>query len=151
MLLGPRTRSTGCRPGVLPDRRCSPGAYSAGLTVAMLCAPGFRTSSIRHVSQSEKHEVELEYGMVAKPYGHTLEIDHIVPLELGGSNDIANLFPERATLPGGRPGYRVKDRLENVAHAAVCAGELTLRTAQVEIAANWERLYRQLLGVDAAG
>ena len=29
-------------------------------------------------------------------YGGTLEIDHIVSLEIGGSNDIANLFPEKA-------------------------------------------------------
>ena len=33
----------------------------------------------------------------AKPghYGSSLEIDHIVSLELGGSNDIAILFPSR--------------------------------------------------------
>ena len=36
--------------------------------------------------------------------GRTLEIDHIVSLELGGSNDIANLYPEKATLPGHAPG-----------------------------------------------
>jgi hypothetical protein len=36
-----------------------------------------------------------------KKYGKTLEIDHIVSLELGGSNDIANLYPERVdALPG---------------------------------------------------
>ena len=43
-------------------------------------------------------------------YGRTIEIDHIIPLELGGSNDIANLFPE----PGaGAAGFREKVRLEN--------------------------------------
>ena len=45
-------------------------------------------------------------------YGSTLEIDHIVSLELGGSNDIANLYPEKLDAA---PGYQVKDRLENKA------------------------------------
>ena len=51
--------------------------------------------------------------MLARLYGRTIEIDHLIPLELGGSNDIANLFPE----PGfGTASYRVKDQLENRLH-----------------------------------
>ena len=68
---------------------------------------------------SEKHQVEIEYGMAPKGYGRTIEIDHIVSLELGGSNDIANLYPE----PGSGPAsYHVKDKLENKLHDLVCAG-----------------------------
>ena len=52
--------------------------------------------------------VEREYGMPPGHYGSKLEIDHIVSLELGGSNDIANLFPKRLYA---HPGYRVKDAL----------------------------------------
>jgi hypothetical protein len=66
----------------------------------VICSASFHTSSIRNVPQSEKYAVEAEYGMAQKLYGSTLEIDHIVSLELGGSNDIANLFRrERAQLP----------------------------------------------------
>ena len=47
--------------------------------------------------------------------------------ELGGSNDIASLFPE----PGSGPAnYHVKDKLENKLHALVCAGSITLRAAR---------------------
>jgi hypothetical protein len=91
------------------------------------------------VSQSTKYEVEQEYGMEARPYGRTIEIDHIVPLELGGSNAIANLFPER--------GYGAKDRLEDRLHQLVCAGRMTLAAARVGIARNWPVLYRQVFGV----
>jgi hypothetical protein len=35
--------------------------------------------------------------MPLSKYGKTLEIDHIVSLELGGSNDIANLFRRSET------------------------------------------------------
>ena len=72
----------------------------------------------------------------------------IVPLELGGSNAIANLFPE----PGsGRANYHLKDGLENELHDLVCAGTLTLRGAQQGIAANWETLYRRVFGSAPGG
>jgi hypothetical protein len=141
LLLARRTGTSRCRLGALPDRRCSPGAYSGALTSAVICASGFRTGTIRDVPQSEKAAVEREYGLEARPYGRTLEIDHIVPLELGGSNSIANLFPERANAG---PGYHVKDRLENRLHVLVCAGALPLRTAQREIARDWRALYSKV-------
>lgn len=149
VLLHPRTRSAGCKVGALPDPRCTPGAYSAGLTKAVICSPTFRTSSIRDVSEATRHEVEQEYGLVPRSYGRTLEVDHLISLELGGSNSIANLFPEKLTYPNGQPGYRVKDRLENAAHDAVCSGRITLTYAQHQIAANWEVLYKKLFGVGA--
>lgn len=144
VLLEPRTRTSGCILGPNPDRRCSPGAYQTGLTKAVLCSPSFHTSTIRNVPTSEKHAVEIEYGMAPASYGSTLEIDHIVSLELGGSNDIANLFPEKANAD---PGYHAKDRLENRLHELVCAGSISLRAAQEGIAANWQRLYRLDFGV----
>jgi hypothetical protein len=139
VLLAPRTRSRGCRLGPLPDRSCSPGAYSSRLTKAVICARGFHTSQVRNVSESEKHAVEQEYGLRPRPYGSSLEIDHIVPLALGGSNAIANLYPERA-------GYHVKDRLEDRLAALVCGGRIDLMTARRQIAANWEKLYRRVFG-----
>ena len=138
--LGKRTKSSGCTLGADPDRRCSPGAYYSKLTGSVVCSASFRTGSIRNVPQSEKYEVEEEYGMTPRSYGSTLEIDHIVSLELGGSNDIANLFPERASPA---PGYHVKDRLENSLHDLVCSGGMSLRSAQRQIATNWQALYRE--------
>lgn len=143
VLLKARTKSSGCDLGAEPDRRCSPGAYYSGVTKKVICVDNFRTGPIRDVSSAEKHEVESEYGMSPKSYGSTLEIDHIVSLELGGSNDIANLLPEKATFSDGEPGFRVKDKLENALHASVCNGDISLRSAQREIASNWEKLYKK--------
>jgi hypothetical protein len=144
VLLGARDQTSHCVLGVAPERACSPGAIYSGLTKTVLCSATFRTSSVRNVPDSEKHEDETEYGLAAKGYGATLEIDHIVPLELGGSNDIANLFPERAAPA---PGYHVKDKLENKLHDLVCAGLMTLHAAQVGIAANWRGLYSAVFDV----
>jgi 5-methylcytosine-specific restriction endonuclease McrA len=143
LLLGRRTMTSGCKRAAVPDRRCSPGAYYARLTRAVICATGFRTSAIRNVPQTEKFAVEREYGMAAAYYGRTIEIDHIVPLELGGSNSIANLFPE----PGsGNADYHVKDAAENRAKARVCEGGLSLSAARRGFATDWEDLYRRLYG-----
>lgn len=148
ILLAPRSRVGDCARGAEPDRRCSPGAYSADLTTAVICSSSFRTGTIRDVPQAEKFQVEREYGMRPGYYGYTIEIDHIVPLELGGSNAIANLFPE----PGsGRANYHLKDALENELHDLVCAGTLTLHRAQQGIAANWETLYRRVFGSAPGG
>jgi hypothetical protein len=151
VLLTKKTKTSGCKLGALSDRRCSPGAYSSKLTKAVICSPDFRTGPIRSVSDSVKHQVEIEYGLEPKQYGSTLEIDHIVSLELGGSNDPANLYPEEATFADHTPGYHIKDVLENAVHKAVCAGKIGLRTAQREIARNWELLYLKLVGVAPVG
>ena len=144
VLLAPRTKTAGCSVGANPDRRCSPGAYYAKMTKAVLCSPSFRTGSVRDVPQSVKFDVEREYGMTPRPYGSTLEIDHIVSLEIGGSNDIANLFPEQVRPS---PGYRVNDKLENKLHDLVCDGAMTLRAAQRGIVTSWQALDKEVFGV----
>jgi hypothetical protein len=148
VLLARRTKTSGCKLRPDPDRRCSPGAYYSKLTKQVICSPSFRTSSIQHVPGLETFAVELEYGLTPGHYGRSLEIDHIVPLELGGSNHIANLFPERLSA---HPGYRVKDRLENKLHVLVCSGGAKLRAAQRGIASNWQALYKQVFGVSPRG
>jgi hypothetical protein len=139
--LAARTRTIGCHRGVLPDRHCSPGAYDSAVTQANIqstvCISGY-TATVRNVPASEKSAVYKEYGITHHaPYSY--EVDHIVSLELGGSNNIANLYPEAYANPNGA---RVKDRLENAMHAAVCAGRLILKTAQREIATNWLATYQ---------
>lgn len=144
VLLARQTKTSGCRLGPNPDRSCSPGAYSAGLSRNVLCSTSFHTSTIRNVPDSERHEVEVEYGLQPRGYGSTLEVDHIISLELGGSNTSANLYPERA------PGYHVKDKLENRLHQMVCSGSITLRAAQQGIALNWQVLYARVFGTRPA-
>jgi hypothetical protein len=146
VVLGVRTRSRGCRRGALPDRRCTPGAYYAKVTKRLICAPGFHTSSIRNVPPAEKFAVEAAYGMQPRLYGRTIELDHVVPLELGGSNAVSNLFPERGS---GVASYHVKDRLEDRLHTLVCTGRMSLAAARRGIAVNWLRFYDSVFGVSA--
>ena len=143
VLLAAQTKTARCTLGPNPDRACSPGAYYSRLTKRRICSETFRTSDIRHVTDGTKHAVEIAYGLAPKGYGSTLEIDHIVSLELGGSNEIANLFPERANA---HPGYHAKDKLENRLHDLVCEGTMRLRDVQRQIASNWQTLYKLVFG-----
>jgi len=75
---------------------------------------------VRAVPQGIKQEVYREYGITSHGRGD-YEIDHLIPLELGGSNSIKNLWPESyRTLAWSA---RVKDRLENKLHELVCSGK----------------------------
>ena len=93
---------------------------------------------MRNVSETTKEAVYRAYG-IRHHSRATYEIDHLVPIEAGGSNIRANLFPQAATP---RPGFHEKDRLENWAHAGICAGTLALRSTQRRIARNWLSVYR---------
>jgi hypothetical protein len=139
--LGP-ARNHDCRVhGALPDHGCTPGAIFTGATKVRVCTPGY-SGSVRSVSESLKRAVYSEYGIFHHvPY--TYEIDHLVPLELGGSNDESNLWPEAAAP---RPGYHEKDRLENQLHELVCSGRMGLGAAQRDIAQNWLAENHQLGG-----
>ncbi len=68
-------------------------------------------------------------------------MDHLVSLELGGSNDIANLWPEAANPT---PGFHQKDQVENYLHDQVCSGAISLSEAQVEIATDWLSVYQRM-------
>ncbi len=120
----------------LPNRALTPGVADPTLTAAVLCARGYRTGTNRHVTRSEKLRVCRAYGIDAGCPGRGYELDHLISLELGGSNDPANLWPQPADAPGVI-GYHTKDVVENRAHAAVCRGRLSLAAAQRGIATDW--------------
>jgi hypothetical protein len=97
---------------------------------------------VRDVTEEEKNQVYAEYGITSHRTGE-YEVDHLVSLELGGSNDIANLWPEAASP---RPGFHEKDQVENFLHDQVCSGAMPLTQAQEQIATNWLAVYEKMPG-----
>jgi hypothetical protein len=134
--IGNRNKTSDCVTlGALPDSNCTPGAIFTDVTAKEICVPGY-SKSVRNVSEKIKNEVYSEYGITTRAVGE-YEVDHLVPLELGGNNDIANLWPEAADP---RPGFHEKDKIENYLHQLVCNGELTLERAQNIIATDWQKV-----------
>jgi hypothetical protein len=138
--LGKQTKTSGCvAHGGLPDSACTPGAVFTNATQQKICTYGY-ASSVRNVPLSEKDQVYAEYSIFHHSSGQ-YEVDHLIPLELGGSNDIANLWPE-AAYP--KPGFHEKDNVENYLHDQVCSGAMSLKDAQTQIATNWIAVYHHM-------
>ena len=138
--IGQRTKDADCvAQGPLPDKACTPGAVFPEATVKEICSPGY-AKRVRNVPVELKRKVFAAYGIKRHSPGE-YEIDHLVPLEVGGSNDIANLFPEAAEP---RPGFHEKDKVENYLHEQVCSGRMDLRAAQSAIANDWLSVYQKM-------
>jgi len=106
--------------------------------------PGY-SKKVRDVPESVKRQVYASYGITSHQ-PHEYEVDHLISLELGGSNSIKNLWPQSyKTQPYNAT---VKDKLENKLHALVCSGAIDLQTAQRAIATNWIEAYRKYVGTD---
>lgn len=122
---------------LLPNPALTPGVTRA-LSTATICATRWGTDR-RHVTTAMRRHVLAHYGVPWAARGD-YELDHLVPREIGGADDERNLWPEPW------PMAHLKDRAENAAHKAVCAGTLSIREAQRQMANDWTVLYRQLVG-----
>ena len=87
----------------------------------------------------------IEYGLKAEDRPD-YEIDHLLPLELGGADDERNLWPEpRQSIEPTWNAAR-KDELENKLHAMVCLGEVDIETAQQAILDDWTQAWKVYVG-----
>jgi len=126
----------------LPDRKITPGSTTK-VPIEVLCEKGY-TKSVRHVSGSAKAAVYRQYGIKSHRSGE-YEIDHLISLELGGSNDITNLWPQSYE---GTWNAHVKDQLEDRLHAMVCTGQISLGQAEKMIAVDWIDAYKRIFHAD---
>ena len=140
-------RSTCHVQGGLPDPACTPGATDPHVTQATItttiCTRGW-TATVRPaeaITEPIKRERMAAYGDTDSL--SATELDHLVPLELGGASTVANLWPQ----PWDGPvGATVKDALENRLNEQVCSGRLPLLTGQEAIARDWIAAYRAYVG-----
>jgi hypothetical protein len=137
--------------GNLPDPRCTPGGIDPAVTQAnihsTICTPGYTTTVRPPEAQTEAFKYDDAYPAYGVASSTQTELDHLVPLELGGDNDEANLWPE---VP---PSPNPKDSVEDELNRAVCDGQITLASAQIAIAQDWETAESRLglAAVEPAG
>jgi hypothetical protein len=116
------------------------------MTTDMAVVCQHSTRERRRVSSAVHRQAFTEYGIsYPQPHG-SYEVDHLIPLELGGDNVIANLWPEAAEPV---PGFHEKDKVENYLHRQVCSGALSLADAQRQIATDWITVWKQIEGKPA--
>jgi len=131
----------------LPDPTLTPGDANPKLTDAVLRAPGFHTGPYRHVPLGEKRAVFKAYGIPWSTHAK-YEVDHFWSLEVGGSNDIKNLWPEpyHLNVQGKDLGARTKDKIEDKLGALVRSGKMTGADARLLIAHDWTIAYIKFCG-----
>ena len=117
--------------GALPDHHYTPGTVQSTSSAA-ICTPGW-ASRHRHVTSTTRALVYRRYGLRGSHPFPEWEVDHRVPLELGGSNAITNLWPEHHP--------QTKDQLENKLHDEVCSRQIRLARAQRIFERDW-RVYQ---------
>ena len=122
----------------LPDAKLTPGD-TLDVTLDDIRQSGY-SSRVRNVPVSVKREVYASYGIQTWGRGE-YEIDHLIPLCIGGSNSKKNLWPESClTQPWNA---KVKNRLERRLLSLVRKGAVDLHTAQQDIARNWIEAYQK--------
>lgn len=129
----------------VPDPRCTPGGIDPGVTADVLRNRAWRTGCIRdcQTSEAEKHITYRWYGLRVprRNYGEmqVCELDHLVPLELGGADGLGNIWPEcgPSAVALDERYFKIKDRVENYLADAVKSGRMPLAAAQRGIAIDW--------------
>lgn len=129
----------------LPDKSCTPGAGDAevitprlgnpGNLKGTICTPGW-TAAARALDQ-ELVPVKAAAVVAYNVRGQSV-LNYLVPLSLGGSSDVSNLWVMPIEI--GNP----KDRVDATLNKAVCSGTISLGAAQNAIANNWTTATKQL-------
>lgn len=127
---GPSCHAGGRGPFTTPDNACTPGAYRT-LTRSQVCTPKDRPD----LPAADRRKIVGEYG-VPEWSGRTGELDHRVPVFLGGTTAEDNIWPERGSIPNR------KDALELLVRRRICVEHsMRVRTAVRLFLANWVHAY----------
>ena len=65
------------------------------------------------------------------------ELDHLVPLEMGGADSLDNIWPQCGQAPSGQNFKDIKDRVETFLAIQVLLGKKDVDTARSGIASDW--------------
>ena len=140
LLAVPGAAEAQSRSSYLPNPKLTPGA-TIDATKSDLCGPG-HADFANTIPIALKRKVFDRYGIGGNTPG-AFDVDRLIPLGLGGSNSIKNLWPQPMS---GEWNHDMKNKLEQRLHKMVCDGKLDLKAAQQEIATDWIRAYRKYIG-----
>jgi hypothetical protein len=117
---------------MLPDPKLTPGKLAVS------------QKDRRGVTDEMEHRVMLEYSI---PWTRRYEfkIDHLIPKELGGADDVANLWPQSLFAKPYNP--RRKELLAERFVQMIAAGRITLAAAQNAMREDWISAYVEYVGM----
>jgi hypothetical protein len=129
----------------VPDPKCTPGAVNPTVTLQVLSDPNFRTGCIRNCVTSERDKSGT-YRLYGIPHpvnnqgpNQVCELDHLVPLALGGADTLENIWPQCGPnqVALSERYFKQKDMVESYLADQVRTGQMSVAKAQTAIAADW--------------
>ncbi|NER96263.1 MAG: hypothetical protein F6J86_20870 [Symploca sp. SIO1B1] len=120
----------------LPDKNLTPGKVEIGDS-NKICGKNRKVP--RNVRPGLKEDVYKKYDIPSHLQKSDYQIDHLVALELGGSNDITNLWPIKTN------NHYHKTKLDNVLKTKVCREGISLTEAQKSVMDNWGEAYNSFV------
>jgi hypothetical protein len=121
------------KPISLPDPIITHGQLAS---MSPVCG---RTDGLRHWTRERDDAVLKAYGLPPGPHPK-YQIDHLIPLCLGGADTLANLWPQP------KDEAILKDKLEIRVCEVVCDPRVVdhkvTQAAQIMFARDWVYLYR---------
>jgi hypothetical protein len=122
----------------VPKPALTPGA-TVPVTRSDVCLAEER-KQVRIIPAAIQRQVFREYG-IPDDAPLAYEVDHLITPELGGSDDIRNLWPQ--SYSDTVWNAHVKDALEDRLHQLVCEGKVDLARAQQDISTDWIAAYKK--------
>ena len=131
---------------VLPDRNKTGGSVR---TEDRNAACGHARENRGQMNAARRDEVLRRYGLSPGTTHPDMEIDHLIPLCLGGADDPSNLWPQPRRSAEPTWNAEAKDRLERRLCDMVCARHIDMAKAQEAFATDWIAAYHTYYEVSA--
>ena len=129
---------------IRPDDTLTPGVVGSAEFADVCGLVDGQTYSQRHRETTQKMKNEAYAAYSVNKAGREFEIDHRVPLCIGGADDPRNLWPE---LGWQHPSFHDKDRLEARVCRAVCRTRtMTLAEGQAIFLGDWIAGFQSVYG-----
>ena len=127
---------------VIPDPTITPGVVRTTDAFAV-CERG--TKELRRASRARTELIMRAHDVSMTDRGD-YQIDHLIPLGIGGADDNANLWPQpRKTIETEWTAER-KDALEHKLRVMVCKGQIEITDAQTAFAQDWTAAWTVYIG-----
>jgi hypothetical protein len=132
---GPCSPGQGANGYPIPDRQCTPGAYNPTAPANVFGAKKFTTKCLRDCI-TDSSQKKTTYSAYHIKQNSSCELDHLVPLEMGGADSLDNIWPQCGKTPSGKNYKDIKDRVESYLAIQVLMG-MDLDVARKGIASDW--------------
>jgi hypothetical protein len=132
-----------------PDKLLTPGDTLA-VSKNDLCNSNYE-KTVKPVHKARAMYVFNRYNIDYANHNH-YKLDHLIPISLGGSNKVTNLWPVKYCNQANArkhlcAGAREKKVVEDALRISVCNNTITIEQAQKIIAIDWYNEYMKIKNI----